>query len=446
MLKRIFPIALLTGSGQIISLFALKYVSSSGSPNDIKLIGQFDSLVLFLMNGIALGLQTTAIRDLALSSDWKSNYQQTQSARLTLGIIFCAGSLLYFFNPFYLFFLIAPLIALNGDYALYARSHPVIGAWIGFSRLFLPGLAIIIASRFSPGSVVVVYVLFSVLTYLVTNQFISWFLKTNLFARPSVSNLHLYIKSLPLGIVILALYFIGQGLILIIPYFYTGAITAAAYVGIKFYVLFKGLLRIVHQAFIREMNSYTVCLEVDQLASLAGFTFAAFTICFPGTFIRTFFGEKYMMYKNYFILLSLAGLIYSMFSSFIIKAMLEKKDIPYAIRAMSSAIFTALVSVVLSFYWNSSSSIGISLLLGESVFAILMINLVNGSGLLRERLIFFLKNILFLLIPFLLSHFLGDDMKGFLIAAIIYILTLVLFYFRKFSVSHPIGENGTGLK
>lgn len=442
MLKRIFPIALLTGSGQLFSLFALKYVSKWGSVLNLRWIGQFDSLTLFLLNAIALGLQTSAMRDLSLSSDWKSQYQQAQSARLTLGLIFCAGSLLYFVNSFYLVFLVAPLIALNGDYALYARSHPVVGAWIGFSRLFLPGFALILAIQFCPRYLVAVYIATTLIAYFLSNIFINGFLKTKSVVKPSFRNLNLYIKSLPLGIVVLALYFIGQGLILIVPYFYSNIITATAFVGLKFYMLFKGILRIIHQAFIREMNSYAICFEVDQLASLAGFTFAVFTICFPETFIRLFFGEKYIPDKNYFIILSIAGLIYSMFSSFIIKAMLEKKDIPYAIGTASSAGFTILLCVVFSFCKQNISSIGLSLVMGELAFAIFMLNLVKGSGLLIERLKFFLKNIFLLIIPVLVSYFIGDERKGFMIALVLYTLILTLIYFKKFSIRLPIGGNG----
>ena len=445
MLKRIFPIALLTGSGQLFSLFALKYLSRTGSVLDIKLIAQFDSLTLFLTNAIALGLQTAAMRDLALSANWKSDYQEAQSARLTLGLILCSGCLLYIFNSLYLVFLIAPLIALNGDYALYARSHPVMGAGIGFSRLFLPAIAVILAIQISPHFVVHIYILTTLLIYFLSNIFINWFLKTTPFTKPSLRNLHLYVKSLPLGIVVLALYFIGQGLILIIPYFYPNTITAAAYVGLKFYVLFKGVLRIIHQAFIREMNSYSICFEVDQLASLAGFAFAAFTICFPETLTTLIFGEKYIPYKSYFVILSFAGLIYSMFSSFIIKAMLEKKDIPYAIGTSLAAIFTVLLCVLSSFYKQNINSIGVSLLLGELAFAIFMLNLVDGTRLLKERLLFFLKNIPFFGIPLLLSYFYGDAMNGFVLAAVIFSITLIIFYFKKFSHSKTTKDTGVSL-
>lgn len=433
MLKRIFPIALLTGSGQLFSLFALKYVSRLGSSLDLKAIGQTDSLVLFILNGIALGLQTASMRDLALATDWRQDYHNTQSARLTLSLLLSAGALFAFFNTYYLLFLFAPILAMNGDYALYARSYPIIGAAIGFSRLFLPYGAIVIAAHYRPDQIVPAYILATVLIYFLSNFFITWFLKTPSVAKPSLKNLHLYIKSLPLGIVVLSLYFIGLGLMMIIPYFYSNPIIAVTYVGLKFYVLFKGVLRIIHQAFIREMNAYSVCFKVDQLTSLAGLAFATFTLCFPATFIKLFFGEIYLTDKMYFILLSVAGLVYSVFSSFIIKAMLEKKDIPYAVGAFLSAILTIALSIVWSFYHQQSVYVGISLLMGEILFAAAMIFILNRRGLLQERLVFFVKNLPVVIIPFLISYFTGDVMKGFLISAVLFIIAMAAIHYRKFT-------------
>lgn len=432
MLKRIFPIALLTGSGQLFSLFALKYVSRFGSSFDLKAIGETDSLILFILNGIALGLQTASMRDLALARDWKQDYHNTQSARLTLSLMLSAGALLSFFNNYYLLFLFAPILAMNGDYALYARSYPIMGAAIGFSRLFIPYGAIVMAARYRPELIVPAYIMATVLIYLLSNLCITWYLKTSLLAKPSLKNLHLYVKSLPLGVVVVSLYFIGLGLMMIIPYFYSNPIIAVTYVGLKFYVLFKGALRIIHQAFIREMNAYLVCFKVDQLTSLAGLAFATFTICFPTTFIKLFFGETYLANKMYFILLSVAGLVYSLFSSFIIKMMLEKKDIPYAAGAFLSAMLTIALSIAWSFYHQQSVYVGISLLIGEILFAATMMLILNRPGLFQERLLYFVKNLPVVTIPFIIGYFTGDVMKGFLISAILFLAAMASIHYKKF--------------
>src|SRR5690242_5118687 len=130
MLKRIFTIALLTGIGQLFIIFALKYISQNSTSEQVKAIGQIDTLILFTTNLVALGLQPAAMRNLALAKDWEQEYFNTQSARLTLGILIGLLSLLAFVNRYYLTFLIAPLLALSGDYALYGRGFPVKGAVI----------------------------------------------------------------------------------------------------------------------------------------------------------------------------------------------------------------------------------------------------------------------------------------------------------------------------
>src|SRR4026208_1846049 len=106
MLKRIFTIALITGTGQLFVVFALKYISQNSSPEQVKAIGQIDSLILFIMNLIALGLQPAAMRNLALTDDWKQEYLTTQSARLTLSIFIALFAFLAFTDQYYLAFLI----------------------------------------------------------------------------------------------------------------------------------------------------------------------------------------------------------------------------------------------------------------------------------------------------------------------------------------------------
>ncbi len=433
MLKRILPIALLTGSGQLFSLFALKYISRFGSSLDLKAIGQTDSLVLFMLNGIALGLQTAAMRDLALAEDWKTDFRQAQSARFTLSILLCGGVLLAFFNHYYFLFLFAPVLAMNGDYALYARSHPIAGASVGFSRLFLPYASIMVAAHSRPDLIIPVYIFSTVIIYVFSNLFISWYLKTPAVSKPSLKNLHLYIKSLPIGVEILSLYFIGMGLMMVIPYFYSNSTVALAFVGLKFYMLFKGVLRIIHQAFIREMNSFEICLRVDQLCMLAGTSFTVFMICFPKTVIGIFFGEKYLGDPVYFILLAIAGLIYSSFSSFIIRAMLEKKDIPNAIAALAGALFTISLNIVLSFFYSTAVSIGVSLIAGELAFAISMVFILHHKGLVRDRLIFFMKNIFIVTIPVFISWFFGDHMKNLVIAFFLFGALMTISHYKKFA-------------
>lgn len=434
MLKRIAIVAFFTGSGQLLSVFVLKFISQYAEVEQLKSIAEIDSLVFFIMNVIALGLQSAAMRNLAQADNWQQEYHSTQSARITLGLLMMAAAAFSFINQYYLVFLMAPVFAWNGDYALYGRGYPVAGSAVAFVRLAIPFSAVLVAAIYYPEMLGWVYVVSLTLVYLVTNAYISYFLKTAYFFKPSLKNLHLYIYSLPLGIVAVSLYFLGLGLILIVPYFFPSAIVAVAFLGLKFYVIFKGVLRIIHQAFIKEMMAYEVCFRVDQLCSLIGLTFASFTLCFPASFIQFFFGQKYVADKTYFMLLAVAGLVYSLFSSLTTRAMLEKKDKPYALITAAAAIITIVLTILFSYTWPGTAGIGLSLLVGEIVFAGGMLWLMHRPVMLKERLLFLAKNLFLVLIPLGTSYFFGDSLNALMAAGVVFGALLAVMYHNKFSL------------
>jgi O-antigen/teichoic acid export membrane protein len=434
MLKRIFIIALFTGAGQLFVVFALKYISQHSSDEQLRAIAQIDSLVLFLINVIALGLQPAAMRNLALNAELEEEYKATQSARLTLGLMLAMLIVLSFFNKYYLAFLVAPLLALSGDYALYGRGLPVTGAVLSFLRSVVPFLLLILFVVYQPQSIAWIYLVGLLFSYLFTNILIANYLKAPFFSIPRWHSLKLYINTLSLGLVSLGLYFIGMGVILIAPYFYNDTVVATAFVGLKFYVIFKGVLRIIQQAFLKEMVREDVGLKVDQISTLLGLSYAAFIICFPDTFIRLFFGVKYLPDKSYFILLGIAALIYSLFSSFTTRAMLGKKDNHYARTAISAAFFTLLVCIVLSFVSQNPESIGVSIVVGEIFFAAGMLLLMKKRKYLPERIIFLLRNIFLVIIPLGIAFFSDDKLIPFSISFVVYSLLLISLYFNKFKL------------
>lgn len=450
MLKRIFTIAIITGAGQLFVIFALKYISQNSSPEQVKAIGQIDSLVLFIMNVIALGLQSAAIRDLALTKDWQEKYRQTQSARITMGFLLTVVAILAFINPYYIIFLAAPIFGWSGDYALYARGYPIAGAVVAFTRLLIPFSCLILAVYFQSEWLPVIYLASLIIIYVLSGFIISMVLKTQYFFFPAIKNLRLYLESLYLGVVILSLYFIGLGLVLVLPYFYEDPVVAIAFLGLKFYVIFKGVLRIIHQAFIKEMSDYEVCFKVDQMAGLIGMSFVIFICCFPSTFIRLFFGEKFIHYKTYFILVAIAAFIYSVFSSLIIKAMLEKKDKSYALTCFFSAFSTLLASILFSFFNETVVYVGVSLILGELFFASGMLILMHRPGLLPERLFFIAKSMLFLLIPLAIKFFFGDELLPFILSLLVFSLVIIISYHKKFHIGQlpevpvPVDQKNDG--
>jgi hypothetical protein len=433
MLKRIFTIALLTGAGQVFVIFALKHISQQSSPEQIKAIGQIDSLVLFIMNIIAMGLQPAAMRNLALTDNWEQEYRKTQSARFTLSIFLILLTLLAFTDHYYLAFLLAPLLALSGDYALYGRGSPVKGAVIAFVRAVFPFAIVILLPGNENTGLQWFYLAALITSYFITDLFISAFLHQTFIPVFDLKSLKKYISTLSLGLVSLCLYFIGMGVLLVAQYFYPSPVLATAFVGLKFYVIFKGVLRIIQQAFLKEMQKDKVCLKIDQLSSLLGLSFLTFVLFFPDTFTRFLFGEKYIPDKNYFILVSIAAFVYSMFSSFTTKAMLDKKDNSYAVITTMAALLTLVACFLLSFFNTTAQAIGLSILTGEISFAIGMLWLMKRKQLFFERIFFIAANIPLTIIPLSAMLFVDDNIIVFLAAAVIFAGVLFLVHRKRFS-------------
>jgi len=437
MIKRIIVIAFFTGMGQLFSVFALKYISQHGSADELKSIAEIDSLVLLIMNIIALGLQSAAMRDLALADSWKEKYTNIQSARITLGFLLTILATMAFINKYYLLFLCAPIFAWSGDYALYARNHAITGAIISFIRLLIPFSVIIVLVKFQSATIPIFYILSILITYVITNFLISWYLKTPFLTSLHLKNLKLYINSFYLGIVGLQLYMIGLGLLLIIPYFYDSLVAATAFIGLKFYIIYKGALRIIHQAFLKDMLNEAVCLKVDQLSIIAGVAFAGSVLIFPDSFITLFFGTRFLVAKQFFGLLAIAALVYSLFLSMGTKSMLENRDKNYAIITSIAAGITIISVVVFSFWWPNTSSIGLSLILGETVCAFGLIKICAKEDEVKNRLSFLLQTLVFLVIPFIVRKLWNDSIPSFLLSLGIFSTLMLFINYNKFkTLSH----------
>jgi hypothetical protein len=291
MIKRLAVIGSLTGIGHIFSIFALKQIAANTPAESFAQIGRADSLIFFLINTIAFGLQASAIRQIATKESWQAEYKQIQSARLTLSFLLLLGVVLSYRDTTNIVFLLSPVLALSGDYAVYALGTPVIGAIIAFVRVIFPYSVILITSFFYKEWVFESFLVSVAIIYLITDFIIARVLKVPFFIQPSFKQLQLYFNNVPLGMVTIALYFIGLGIVLIVPYFYDAPIIAVTFLGLKMYMVFKGVLRIIHQAFIKEMTDQAFCIEIDRISTQIGLAFFLMPLIFPQAFISTFIGE-----------------------------------------------------------------------------------------------------------------------------------------------------------
>lgn len=432
MIKRIAVTLFISGAGHLFSVFALKFVAQHSSHSQLSEIGKIDAMVQFIIAVLAMGIQSFAMRNIVTTENWKKEYYEVQTARFTFGI--CMGCLSIFglLVPQYFLFAIAPILALNSDYSLYARGFPVVGALIAFIRVFIPFLVIVLLALFSPQFVSMGYLLAIIMVYFVTNIFISKYLKAKTFYFPNLKSLLLYFDSLPLGIVLVAYYFLGLGLLLVANYFYEEKIIAIAFIGLKFYVVYKGILRVIHQAFMRDMVHESVCLKVDQISILAGLLFAGTVLIFPESFISIFFGKQFLHNRIFFMLLAIAAFVFSIFLSMTTKSLLEKLDTVYMKISLIAVVGSFIMMVVLYWVDPSENNIAIGLLTGESFFALGLCVLAKEKNFIMKRLNFSFLNACILLIPLGMRIFMGDNYVSFVIGMLGAIGIMFVIHFRKF--------------
>lgn len=432
MLKRILIVGLFTGAGQLFSILVLKLVSQKSNSGQLTQLAQMDSLYQFIFNIIALGLQSAAMRNIALSDEWQKEYSRVQSARLMLSLLLFPISLLAFSDPAYSIFALAPLLALSGDYALYALGRPVTGSIAACARIVIPYGCILLTVFIRPDFISYSYFVALILALLLNNLYIARQLKMPFFFKPKWRDIFLYLKNIPLGLVTLSLYFIGTGVLLVMPYFYPSGMVAVAFVGLKFYLIFKGVLRIIHQSFVKDMLRNDICLQVDQLSMIGGILFFGSALFFPDSFISLFFGKIYVSHRVFFLLLGVCALVYSFALSVTTRAMLEKKDKDYTIVSTIAAGLCLLSVILFSFLSENVLYISVSILIGELSFLIGMLLIMKQKELLPQRALFLGPNLFFLLIPFAFRYFGGDTTLLYITSFSILALLLLLAHRRKF--------------
>ena len=432
MLKRIFIVALLTGTGQIAMVFSLKAITRHLNTQQIAAIAQVDALIILLINTIALGLQSVAMRNIVIQENWKIEYKAVQSARITLGSILFLLGFICFIKWEYCTFFLAPLFALSGDYALYAVGKPITGALFACIRLLVPYIFLLLTAYFYPDHTGYIFLASWGGIYLLSNQLIARSLKVPFLVWPKLNSLKLYFQSLPLGVVSIGFYFIGIGLVLIIPYFYPYAIQVTAFVGLKFYIVYKGILRIIHQAFFKEMIHDEWCLRVDQLSLMVAIIFLSCMIFFPQSFIIFFFGKAYLRGQTFFLILAFSATFYSFNLSAATRTLIDKKDVLFASISSIAAFTTIMSTIIFSFFNYTTLGIGISILLGEFFLMLALAKISTIKNLVKPRLRFFLSSSIVMIIPFILRFLFGDNINWlffslFLISLFLYLKNIKIF-------------------
>lgn len=428
MIKRLLIIAFITGFGHLITILSLKFITTYVSSKTISSIAQIDTFILFLVSIISFGLQLSSMRKLVLLTDWKEEFYSTQSARFTLSLIFMLIGLSGIFITHFFLFLLSPIIALNADYALYGLGKPLVGALVAFTRILIPSIGLILGLLLSPDNLVLIFSISIVIAYLCTGVIVSKVLNVSYFVTPKLSNLIKYYHNLNIGFGGLFLFFVGIGIINVMSYFYSNKTIEVAYIGLKLYMIFKGIGRIIVQAFIKELIHKKIALEVDYFSIITGVVFLFVILFYNEILIHIIFADKFIVYKFTFIILGVAGFLSSFSRSSGSRLLLKKEDKYYSINLIISGIFTIGLGLLFrAFIGDYPILIVLCVLFGELSISALNIHCLNEKRYLLDRFLISYPIILFAILFFGISFFLGQSILSLLISLTLFSMTTLIF-------------------
>ncbi len=428
MIKKLFFVASLTGLGHVATLVTIRILSEKLPNTVFAYLGELDALIIFLTSIIAFGLQLSTTRELALlDDDWKGELYDTQQARLTFSLFLLLLSITGFYYSKNILFLLSPLIALNADYALYGRGKPITGAFFAFLRLSIPALFLIIGSLFFLESIIPIYFISLVLSYLLTGVLISRNLDVAYFVVPDIKSLKKYFNNFGLGIASVAFIFLGVGLVNIVSYFYNNDTIAIVYVGLKLYVIFKGVRRIIVQSFFKDLRDELIALKVDFIAIVAGLSFLLCLSLYADLILPFLVDKQYLVYPELFMVLGLTGFLSSFTTSAGTRLLLKKQDNNY-IRNIIIASWITIASTIVVFYLfgNKPHFIIISILLGELYLSVANVISLRENTFIKDRILKSLPIMLFAGSLFLIDYFLISNYFIFLV-----VLLLVIYYLKE---------------
>lgn len=431
MLKRVFWVALYTGSAQILSLLAVNVVLRNLGEETSGYMGIVDSYILIMATIISFGIQLSVNRNVAKTKGWRSNYQLAQSSRITLGLIlltFGIVSLLYKWEVSKLILIFAPLVALNGDYTLYGKGQPIIAARLSLVRVALPNLAIIISSYWVGPLSVYFYIIFAAIGLLNSGFWASRINHTDYIYPPRKSFFKFYAKYAKVGIFQLSYALMVTGILAFAKNFYAIATIGLIYGILKYFEVFKGVLRIIVQAFFRELKHDGINLKIDKASMLLGIGAVIPTILYPHTTLSLLYGETYSNIELILPIFGMAMLISSIKASADMKLLMLKKDNINLYIYLIAIIITYTTAFLLSFTEWAPYGVAVGIVIGETVLLLGLGYNLNKFTFFIERGYFIIKLIPILVLSYLLKLYFGESLLLLLTSVGVFVLWSFIFY------------------
>lgn len=293
--KLIFVI-FLTGIGQL-SIFMFSVVSVNNLDAVLlKDIGLVDNTYLIISSVISIGITQYYAKDIANESTWLESYNKSLSFRLSLSFLVFVVGLVYLLieeNTVHLILLFAPIIAINGDYALYMRGKTIQAAFSSFIRNTFPYIILSILIAMGLAVDVIGYILivgiFLILACLLVNRYLIFSFFKNFNFKIEWNRLG---KIIQVGIGTSFFNVLKNFIFIICAAYWTGIGLATIYALLKLYLMFFGVKRMVIQTYIKEIISDKITsVKINYLIGIGGLS-VVFLLWLGGPFyLKWFFDE-----------------------------------------------------------------------------------------------------------------------------------------------------------
>lgn len=345
----------------------------------VSKIADIDSGIALMLSIMSFGLQQVATRDIAIKDNWKNILIATQKSRLSMGffLLVIGCTLLLITNQsYYYIFMMAPIIALNIDYALYGRGLSVEASFLSLIKVGIPATILIVLGYFQDFNFNI-YFLAVIAAWLTIGFFSNRLVNVFMLVKPTIHFAKVYVKNINIGFTDIVLTTLKLGILTLSNPFYDKTTIANAFVVLKLYVLVKGVQRIVFQAFYKDLLDVNKALLIDKIGLIIGVIFFSVTLLYPSELISALFSEDYLSTKHLLSMIGFATLVSSISISASPRMLIVNKD-----RLYVKSYFYAFIGTLLFLFLVSKTSYFFYGIIGAILF---------GESILNAFFFFFLK-------------------------------------------------------
>lgn len=284
-IKKIFLVGGLTAIGHVFALLLYPISTRYLPSGEVVSIGLIDSTMMMIVGYLGFGLNATATRDMALSSDWRSVLLQVQRSRITVALICSVFGVVWLSiglgrTEIGWLLVFSPVFSLNYDFALYSQGKPEWAAMVSILRQAVPLLLFLILVVIGIGGAEY-YMLLMVVFVLISSWSVSRILDTGLLYWPIKSFYKAYLGALAVGLSGVILVFQRYGFLSVIDSRISSEEFVYLATSLKFLLFFVACKRMLIQIFYRQLLEKKYQLMLNVLCFVAVFFIGIICIYLP---------------------------------------------------------------------------------------------------------------------------------------------------------------------